>query len=60
LKPKFIILDEIDSGLDITSFKHITNILQNINSKTNAIIIITHHFELLEYISPNEVIIMKE
>jgi Fe-S cluster assembly ATPase SufC len=60
LNPKFIILDEIDSWLDITSFKNIANILKDIDNEDNSIIIITHRFELLEYITPDEVIILKE
>lgn len=60
LNPKFIILDEIDSWLDINSFKNIANILKKIDSKQNSIIIITHRFELLEHISSDKIIIMEE
>lgn len=60
LKPKFIILDELDSGLDIDSLKtvcdNINNYLQE--NKDASILIITHYPRILEYIKPNYVHIM--
>jgi Fe-S cluster assembly ATP-binding protein len=58
--PKYIILDEIDSGLDLDAFRTIAELLQNINSKENSIIIITHYFTILDYIDIDEVYIIKE
>lgn len=60
LKPKFIILDEIDSGLDVDSLKIVS---RNINSyieenKDTSILIITHYPRILEYIKPDYVHIM--
>ena len=60
LKPKLIILDELDSGLDVDSLKIVS---KNINDykkdyPETSIIIITHHQKLLDYIHPDEVIIM--
>lgn len=60
LKPKFIILDEIDSGLDVDSLKIVC---ENINSyikenKNTSLLIITHYPRILEYIKPNYVHIM--
>ena len=60
LKPKFIILDEIDSGLDVDSLKIVC---ENINSyieenKDTSILIITHYPRILEYIKPDYVHIM--
>ena len=57
LEPKLIILDEIDSGLDIDSLKIVT---ENINEylkthKDASILIITHYPRILEYIKPNYV-----
>ncbi len=61
LKPKFIILDEIDSGLDVDSLKIVC---ENINdylreNKNTSILIITHYPRILEYIKPDYVHIMK-
>ena len=57
LEPKLIILDEIDSGLDIDSLKIVT---KNINEylkthKDTSVLIITHYPRILEYIKPNYV-----
>lgn len=60
LKPNFIILDEIDSGLDVDSLKivcdNINKYLKD-NPKT-SILIITHYPRILEYIKPDYVHIM--
>lgn len=60
LEPKFIILDELDSGLDIDSLKIVC---KNINKYLNdfpdtSILIITHYPRILEYIKPEYVHIM--
>lgn len=62
LEPKVIILDEIDSGLDIDSLKIVC---ENINDykekhKDVSILIITHYPRILELIKPNYVHIMKD
>ena len=61
LKPKFIILDELDSGLDVDSLKIIC---KNINkylkdNKDVSVLIITHYPRILEYIKPDYVHILK-
>lgn len=60
LKPKFIILDEIDSGLDVDSLRIVC---ENINKyreehKDTSVLIITHYPRILEYINPDFVHIM--
>jgi len=62
LKPKFIILDELDSGLDVDSLKIVC---QNINeylieNPETSVLIITHYPRILEYIRPKYVHILKE
>ena len=62
LKPKLIILDEIDSGLDVDSLKivcdNINEYLQN--NKDVSVLIITHYPRILEYLKPDYVHIMKD
>lgn len=62
LEPKFIILDELDSGLDVDSLKvvceNINNYLQN--HPTTSILMITHYSRILNYIKPKYVHIMNE
>lgn len=61
LKPKFIILDELDSGLDVDSLKITAQNINNYQKESKAsILIITHHPKILEYIVPNYVHIMKD
>ena len=55
LKPKFCVLDEIDSGLDIDSLKVISKGITEFSSSKNSILIITHYQRLLDYVQPDEV-----
>lgn len=60
LEPKLIILDEIDSGLDVDSLKIVSdniNKYKKENPKT-GLLIITHHQRLLDHINPDFVHIM--
>ena len=62
LKPKFLILDELDSGLDVDRLKVVC---KNINDylkefPTTSVLIITHYPRILEYIRPNFVHILKD
>ena len=58
LNPKFAILDETDSGLDIDALKTVANGVNKFNSKNNSTLIITHYERLLEYINPDVVHVM--
>lgn len=62
LKPKLIILDEIDSGLDIDSLKVVgENIMDYYkNNDDVSILIITHYPRILNYLKPDYVHIMKQ
>ncbi|MDC0506226.1 Fe-S cluster assembly ATPase SufC [Candidatus Gracilibacteria bacterium] len=57
--PKYIILDEIDSGLDLDAFRKVCELLRSINSDNNSLIIITHYFKILEYIDVDRVIVLE-
>lgn len=58
LDPKLIILDEIDSGLDIDALKIIANGIQEIKNQNNSILLITHYNRILNYIKPDFVHIL--
>ncbi len=61
LEPKIIILDEIDSGLDIDALKLLTKKINQIFEKNNnGIILITHYQRILNYIKPNFVHIISD
>jgi Fe-S cluster assembly ATP-binding protein len=58
--PKYIILDEIDSWLDLDAFKTIASLLKNISNKDNTLIVITHYFEILKFIDIDKVYLIKD
>lgn len=60
LKPKLVILDEIDSGLDIDALKDVARAIQNFASKDRGILIITHYERILRYIKPDHVHVMTQ
>ena len=61
LEPDFIILDEIDSGVDIDNLNMISNSLQDyFNSHDCSILIITHHTNILKKLNPNYVHILED
>lgn len=61
LEPKFILLDEVDSGLDVDALKIVASSLKEYQGKMNAtILIITHHEQILDILRPNRVHIMKD
>ena len=55
LNPKFAILDEIDSGLDIDSIRKTAGIITNLAKNGIGIIFITHSPSILKFISPTKV-----
>ena len=61
LEPKLIILDELDSGLDVDSLKitcdNINNYLKE--HKDASVLIITHYTKILDYLKPNYVHILE-
>ena len=58
LNPKLVILDEIDSGLDVDAIKIICDGILNNISSTTSLIIITHYPRILNYLKPDFVHIM--
>ena len=60
LKPNLIILDELDSGLDVDSLRIVcTNILDYMKkNKDTSILIITHYKMILEYLKPDYIHIL--
>ncbi|HEY4327589.1 MAG TPA: Fe-S cluster assembly ATPase SufC [Mucilaginibacter sp.] len=53
LEPRLTILDEMDSGLDIDALRIVANGINQLRSKDNSLLIITHYQRLLEYIEPD-------
>lgn len=61
LKPSMIMLDEIDSGLDVDSLKLVgEKVMEYYHNSDSAILLITHYSRLIDYIKPDYVHIVKE
>lgn len=58
LNPSLVILDEIDSGLDVDSLKSVSEALIDFMSPDKTYIIITHYPRILNYIKPTHVHIL--
>jgi len=58
LEPKFVILDETDSGLDIDALKLIASAVNSLRSKDRSFLMVTHYERLLEVIEPDVIHIM--
>jgi Fe-S cluster assembly ATP-binding protein len=61
LKPSFLILDEIDSGLDVDALKVVADSLNEYHKETNcSILLITHNPKLLNMLKPDYIHILKD
>ena len=58
LEPKFLILDETDSGLDIDALKTVAEGVNAMRSPERGMLVITHYQRLLDYIKPDKVHVM--
>lgn len=58
LEPKFAILDEIDSGLDIDALKVVSKGINQMRGEEFGALMITHYQRLLNYITPDKVHVM--
>lgn len=61
LKPNTVLLDEIDSGLDVDSLKIVgENVMNYYKNQECGILLITHYQRLLDYIKPDYIHIMMD
>ena len=58
LEPRFAVLDETDSGLDIDALKVVSDGVNALRGPTHAFLVITHYQRLLNYIVPDYVHVM--
>jgi len=58
LKPKYAVLDETDSGLDIDALRIVSEGVNAMRGPDTGFLVITHYQRLLEYIVPDRVHIM--
>ena len=55
LEPRFAILDETDSGLDIDALRVVADGVNALRGPDRAMLVITHYQRLLDYIKPDRV-----
>ncbi len=55
LAPKFAVLDETDSGLDIDALKTVASGINRLRSPERGFLLITHYQRLLDYVKPDKV-----
>lgn len=61
LKPKFAILDEIDSGLDVDSLKIVAKAIGSMVKKDKiGVILITHYSRILHFLKPDRVHVLMD
>ncbi len=58
LEPRFAILDETDSGLDIDALKVVAETVNRLRAPERGLLVITHYQRLLDYIKPDKVHIL--
>jgi len=60
LQPKLVLLDEIDSGLDVDALKAVTKEINKMRGPERTFLLVTHYSRILKYVKPDFVLIMKD
>ena len=60
LDPRYCLLDETDSGLDIDALKVVAQGVNSMRSANRGFLVITHYQRLLDYIKPDHVHVMSD
>lgn len=58
LKPKYAILDETDSGLDVDALKIVVNGIEKARANGTGVLVITHYTQLVKDLRPEKVYVM--
>jgi len=60
LNPKFVILDETDSGLDIDALRTVAAGINSFFNQEKCVLVITHYRRILDYINPDKVVVLMD
>jgi Fe-S cluster assembly ATP-binding protein len=60
LEPEVIILDEIDSGLDIDALRAVSEGINKMKDGKRSFLVITHYSRILDYIKPDYIHVLKD
>lgn len=59
LRPRYALLDEVDSGLDVDALRAISSVINELRKEGTGFLIITHFPRILHHVEPDEVLILK-
>ncbi len=60
LQPDMIVLDEIDSGLDIDALRAVSEGINSMKDGERSFLVITHYSRILDYIKPDYIHVLKD
>ncbi|MGB9780815.1 Fe-S cluster assembly ATPase SufC [Caldanaerobacter sp.] len=60
LKPKLVMLDEIDSGLDIDALRVVAETIKKLKNEDMAILVVTHYNRILNYLEPDVISVLMD
>ncbi len=60
LEPNLVILDEIDSGLDIDALRAVSEGINKMKDGKRSFLVITHYSRILDYIKPDYIHVLKD
>lgn len=60
LNPKLVMLDEIDSGLDIDALKIVAETVRKLKTQDMSILIVTHYNRILDYLEPDVISVLMD
>jgi Fe-S cluster assembly ATP-binding protein len=60
LSPDVIVLDEIDSGLDIDALRAVSEGINSMKDGKRSFLVITHYSRILDYIEPDYIHVLKD
>ncbi|NPA98659.1 MAG: Fe-S cluster assembly ATPase SufC [Crenarchaeota archaeon] len=58
LRPKYVIMDEPDSGLDVDGIRIVADVIKELVSTGRSVLLITHYPRVLEYVEPDHVYVL--
>ncbi|HVR31568.1 MAG TPA: Fe-S cluster assembly ATPase SufC [Acidimicrobiia bacterium] len=58
LEPRIVLLDEIDSGLDIDAVRQVADAVEAMRSPDVGVLMITHYSRILKYVTPDRIHVM--
>ncbi|MBI4129896.1 Fe-S cluster assembly ATPase SufC, partial [Candidatus Roizmanbacteria bacterium] len=58
LRPKYALIDEIDTGLDVDALRAVATAIKELKKQKTGVLIITHYQRILKYVKPDFVHVM--